>query len=272
MGRPKWFVELLKKSFPGRFTFARLTNLPAIGELVDYGLFRDDDILYLPRDGTIQINQRIERSADMVLPSQVVEHFIENANYHWLMDFCICRESNGCRDFPAGLGCLFLGVAVLKINPQFGRLVTKEEALEHVRHCRQAGLVHMIGRNKLDSVWLGANPGEKLLTICNCCPCCCLWKILPEVNPLISAKVQRMPGVRVAVDTMLCAGCGTCTQGVCFVEAIQLVEGSAYINGDCRGCGRCVEICPNEAITLTVEGDTFVDESIRRLALLVDVT
>ena len=82
------------------------------------------------------------------------------------------------------------------------------------RRCR-AGLVHLIGRNKLDSVWLGAGPSHKLMTICNCCPCCCLWRMIPQLDPAIGAKVTRMPGVSVTV-TDRCAGCGTCAAGICF--------------------------------------------------------
>ena len=218
MPRPVWFVELLKKAYPTRYIAALLTNLPVIENIANFGFFMGDDIVYLPKDNTIQINEAIAEPEDIVLPSQVVEHFIEKANYHWIMDFCLCREGAHCRDYPRDFGCIFLGEAVLGINPQLGRLVSKEEALDHARLCREAGLVHMIGRNKLDTMWLGVKPGGKLMTICNCCPCCCLWGTLPYFSPKISRKIQKLPGVTVTV-TDLCSGCGTCTEGVCFVDA-----------------------------------------------------
>jgi ferredoxin len=278
MARPVWFVELIKKSFPSRFLAARVTRAPVIGKLIDRMLFWGDDLVYLPKDRTIQIHAAIERPADMVLPSQVVEHFIEQASYHWIMNFCLCRDSNHCQDYPVAYGCLFLGEAVLGINPALGRRVTKAEALEHARRCREAGLVHLVGRNKLDTVWLGVSPGEKLLTICNCCPCCCLWKILPVVSQSIAAKVTKMPGVKVAVGD-LCQGCGTCTQQVCFVGAIRLVDGPADLQPDsraeigdeCRGCGRCVEVCPNGAIQITINGGVYIQETIERIAPLVEL-
>jgi MinD superfamily P-loop ATPase len=86
----------------------------------------------------------------------------------------------------------------------------------------------------------------------------------------ISNKVMRMPGVQVRV-TDLCAGCGTCTEGVCFVEAIHLVDGRASIAETCRGCGRCVEVCPNQAIELTINEDGAVWKTVERLSELVDV-
>jgi hypothetical protein len=169
-----WFVNLLKRTFPQRYRIARWTNLPMVGELVDWGFFVGDDLLYLPSDKAIAVNESIPQPGDVVLPSMVVDHFIENASHHWVMDFCLCRESNHCEDYSCQLGCLFLGEAVEQINPRLGRLVSKQEAHGHVQRCREAGLVHLVGRNKLDAFWLGAGPGEKLLTICNCCPCCCL--------------------------------------------------------------------------------------------------
>jgi len=275
MGRPLWFVNLLKRVFPGASFAAGLTRFPPLGRLVEWGLFRGDDIIYLPRDSAvrqvIQVGQTVETPTDLVMPSQVVEHFIEQAQYHWLMDFCICRASNHCEDYPIELGCLFLGKAVLGINPRLGRRVSREEALAHVRRCREAGLVHMIGRNRLDSVWLGATPGHRLLTICNCCPCCCLWRLLPRFGPAIGDKVARMPGVTLRV-THRCVGCGACTQGVCFVNAIHLQEGRAVIDDSCRGCGRCVEVCPQKAIELDIDDASSVEMAIARLSTLIDVT
>jgi len=269
-------VNLIKRTFPGRFRLARLTRTPVIGRAIDRMLFDGDDIIYLPKDNVIPVNRQLTGPESIVLPSQVVEHFIARASHHWIMNACICRDASACHDYPIDLGCLFLGEAVLQINPALGRLVPQEEALAHVRRCREAGLVHLIGRNKLDTVWLGAGPGDRLMTICNCCPCCCLWRMLPRLDPAISAKVTRMPGVNVTV-TDRCAGCGTCTAGICFVDAIRLVDGCATIDAACRGCGRCVEVCPNEAIELTIDERTFgaggpISHTIARLSSLVDVS
>jgi NAD-dependent dihydropyrimidine dehydrogenase PreA subunit len=267
---PNLLVGAVKKPFPYRFALAELTKLPILGSFVDYSLFHDDDILYLPHDRIIEIHEAVDPSQDMLLPSQVVEHFVEEANYHWIMDSCLCREADRCEHYPVDLGCLFLGQATLGINPKLGRHVTKGEALEHLRRCREAGLVHMVGRNKLDTLWLGVGPGNKLLTICNCCPCCCLWRVIPNVAPEISAKVNRMPGVSVTVGDG-CVACGTCTEGVCFVDAIHLSNRHAVITEDCRGCGRCVIVCPEQVIELTIDDEQFVKRSIDRLSARVDV-
>jgi ferredoxin len=245
-----------------------MTRLPLIGGLIDHLVFRGDEMYVLPKDQTIQVNAQLDLPQSTILPSQVVEHFINQASHHWVMDFCICREGDGCQDFPQELGCLFLGEPVLGINSKLGRQVTREEALEYARRCREAGLVHTIGRNRLDSIWLGIGPVDELLTICNCCPCCCLWGLVNDLTPIISSKIHRLPGVEVVVGEE-CTGCRICGEGVCFADAIQLENGKAQINLECRGCGRCVEICPEDAIILTIDGEQNIRKTISRLNSLV---
>ncbi len=272
MSTPVWFVKLLQKLYPARFSLAKATHFHPVGRLIDRLLFYGDDIVYLPKDrAVIAVNSPLEPPESMVLPSQVVDHFIRQARVHWIMNFCICRAAEKCKNYPIEYGCLFLGEAALGINPKLGRRVSQEEALDYVRRCREAGLVHLIGRNKLDTIWLNIGPGSRLLTICNCCPCCCLWRILPHITPDIGSKVTRMPGVQVAVSDR-CVGCGACAQGVCFVDAIRMVDGRAVIGDGCRGCGRCVEMCPAQAIDLTIADPTFVEQTIRRITPLVDLS
>lgn len=274
MSLPLWIVKLIKFGFPYRFSIARLSKLPVLGKMIDYLFFHKDKIIFLPQNKTVKFNQKIDVAEDfenIVLPSQIVAHFIEQANYHFIMNFCICRDSTLCTDYPIHLGCMFLGKGVLDINPKLGRLVSKAEALEHIQRCQNAGLVHLIGRNKLDKMWLGVRHGHQLLTICNCCPCCCLWKMLPYLDRQIGSNVTKMPGVRMEV-TDRCIGCGTCAQGTCFVNAIRLENNVAVISEECRGCGRCVSICPNHAIEIWMDDQIdFVKDSIDRIAPLVDL-
>jgi ferredoxin len=258
------------KAFPGRFFVAKMTRLPILGGIIDGLLFANDDIIYIPQDGSMEVNRSFDEPVGFVLPSQVVEYFISKANYHWIMDKCICRESAKCKHYPRSLGCLFLGEAAMKIDPRLGHPATKEQALNHVRKCREAGLVQIVGRNKLDAVWLDVSPGNKLLTICNCCPCCCLWKMLPDLSGKISSKVTKMPGIEVRV-TQRCVGCGTCTKDICFVKAIKVENSHAVVSEECRGCGRCVVACPNHAIEILISDALYIEKSIKRISNAVDI-
>ena len=272
MSSPFWIRTLINKTFSSRFLLSKLTHFRPIGWIVDQMLFKNDEIIYLPKDQVVKIGEAVEEPESLTAPSQVVEHFIRNAGTHWIMDFCICRDSSQCKDYPIEYGCIFLGDAANDINPKFGRRVSMEEALAHARRCRDAGLVHLIGRNKLDTVWLNVGPSEKLMTICNCCPCCCLWKGLPIITPAISSQVSRMPGVHMEVSDE-CVGCGTCTKDVCFVDAIHLAADHAVIDpAECRACGRCAAVCPKGAITVVIDDKAYIEHAIERISQLVDVT
>lgn len=263
MSRPMWQVNLIKKLFPSRFSQAKVTQLSPIGRVVQKLLFHEDDMVYLP------IEEAISPRENIVLPSTILEHFIKTASYRWIMNECICRASENCRHYPINLGCLFMGDAVLGINPDLGHLASIEEALDHVTKCRQAGLVHLIGRNKLDSVWLNIKPAENLLTVCHCCECCCLWKMLPDLYGPISDSVTKLDSVVVTI-TDNCIGCGTCLN-TCFINAISIENNRAVISEDCRGCGRCVTQCPEGAVSLEITDKDSVNTLLSRISTKVNV-
>ena len=59
---------------------------------------------------------------------------------------------------------------------------------------------------------------------------------------------------------------------MCIADAIHVEGGRAVISEECRGCGHCVEVCPEGAIELTVEDPAFLDSLVPRITSLVDVT
>lgn len=276
------FLKVLRKSFPDRFKIAPFTKIPKLGRLIEYMAFEDDTIYYLIKDEAIEkkgkkksisLNKKVTTTESSVaLPSHVVNHFIEEANYLWVMNFCICRVSSNCHSHQQSLGCLFLGEAAMDIDPELGRIVTKEEAKQHIALCTSDGLVHLAGRNKLDTLWLDVGPGNKLMTICNCCDCCCLWKMIPKLSPAIADKVQAMPGIEVSISPDECLACGKCSDH-CFVEAISYNEKNDHyqISTECRGCGRCITICPNEAINISITNENYINDTIIDLSKLIDV-
>ncbi len=278
MTRPRWFIELLKKSFNSRFLLAKLTHIPGFRYIINKLLFEDDVIFYLPKQEVIEksiknihIGRKIPQQEDFIVPTQIIDKFIDEVEYLWIMNFCLCRESTNCENYSSKLGCLFMGEAVLQIDPTYGKLVSKEEAKAHIKRCQEAGLIQLIGRNKLDKQWLDVKQGHKLLTICNCCECCCLWKMLPDLDVKISRNFTKMPGLNVKISER-CIGCGDCTHGICFVDAISLHEGKAIIDENiCRACGRCLTICKQEAIQMNIIDPEFIKESISRISSAVDV-
>lgn len=274
--RTNLFTRMIKGGFGYRFTLARMTRVPMIGQALEWAFFDQDEMIYLPKDSvssrisTLVVEKEIARE-NMVLPSQIIDHIIRQSRHVFIMNHCMCREANECSHYPHELGCIFLGAGTTRIPSKMGRMATAEEGIEHMRRARDAGLVHLIGRNKIDSVWLNTGPKEDLLSICNCCECCCLWKMIPHLSASISSTVTRMPGVRVDTTTA-CTGCGKCGEGMCFVDAISMVDKRASIDQDrCKGCGRCVDGCPFSAIVLTIEDNDFYQRTIEKVEPLVDL-
>ena len=264
--------EFYKKLFPKKFPRLNPAKLKFVAKMIEKKYLDDDRLYCLPPDRVIQVGQPVDDQQSMVLPSQVLEHFIRKSSHRFIMDTCICRESMPCQNYPHDIGCIFLGQPTRDIHPGLGREATVDETIAHTRRALEAGLVFSVGKSKLDTVWLEIGPGDKLFTICMCCPCCCITRGIVHGHPMLGEKYQRMPGVEVAV-TDDCAGCGTCTEeGVCIFGAISLEDGRAKINDNCRGCSRCVQACPNQAIQVRVQDNLFVDQTIARLSEKIDVT
>ena len=271
---PRTFVRVNRFIFNGRYRLAALTRRSRFfNRVVSKLMFDGDDMVVLPKDHvvrrTIETDIRIEDPGDTtVLPSDVAKAMISRADDIFIMNFCICRKSNKCDDFPIDHGCVFMGKGVHKIPPEFGHLATREEAKAYIDECSDLGFVHIIGRNKLDTIWLSTGDKKDLMTICNCCPCCCLWNMTRNISDEIGSVFRRMEGVTVTLDPAGCIGCGSC-RDICFCKAIEVKDGVFCIDqGLCRGCGRCVEECPTDSISISYD-EKAVDSVIDRVGSLV---
>jgi ferredoxin len=262
----KRLVRLLEYIFPYRFKIAKLSKIPIFRWIYSKMIFERNNLTYLTKDKVVEItlNKKIQPPDSIVVPSAVVEHFIEESCFRVIMNFCICREAMQCKNYPIEMGCLFMGEAAKKIPIALGRPASKKQALEYVEKCRKIGLVHLIGRDRLDETWLGVGSKIPLVTVCNCCNCCCLWRMLPYLDDRLSSTVKRMPGVKIKINEN-CNGCGVCGKGVCFIDAIKIIDGVAVISEKCLACGRCAEACPNNAIELIIEDKDFIKKTIERV-------
>ena len=106
-------------------------------------------------------------------------------------------------------------------------------------------------------VQFGENVRNHVNFICNCCGCCCEALIaqrrFAQLHPVHTTNF--IP----EVETTDCNGCGRCVN-ICPVEAMTLVSANdpnypkrkvAKLDEDiCLGCGLCVKACPHDQISL----------------------
>jgi Fe-S-cluster-containing hydrogenase component 2 len=259
MGNNRKFLDRLLKFWPYRFTFAKLSKLPLIGApLARAGIAEGDQITLIP------VNIQLDPSINVPLPYEIVDDFIRKSSMRVILHKCPCREGEGCKDYPVDIGCLMIGEGAREIDPSLGRQVSVAEALVHEKKARDAGLLNLFGRAKFDALWLGVKEHEKLMTICHCCPCCCVVSVLPHMREGFDDMVVRLEGLELKVEDK-CTGCMVCLDS-CIFSAMEKHDGKVRINDKCKGCGRCREDCPEDAISIHLNNPKFIEACEKRIS------
>lgn len=263
-------IFVLKYIFNWRFWIAGITKKSKVyKKFIDNFLFKDDEIVVIPN--TISINKKIESEGSEFLPTDVIKEVVKHCDDIVIMNTCLCRSSNNCQDYPQDIGCIFLGPTSRKIPKNIGKKATVEEALAQIDKADAAGLTHIIGRNKIDTVWMNIRPRKGLLTICHCCPCCCLWKVYPNLHEDISGKLEKLEGVEVKLHEDKCRLCKKCLDEVCMYKAISLKDNRITIDyNTCKGCGLCINTCKFDAITIDYSYKT-IDNVVNRMNDLIEI-
>lgn len=202
-----------------------------------------------PITRVVPVDQEVEQKHDDVLPYEDVKMIINKFD-KIAVSTCYCRHEKDLLGKPCPVtkereNCFFFGqTAEFVVKYQFGKQVSKKEALKIMEKAREDGLVHKAFHIKQDLA-------NDEFAICNCCKCCCETFQLYYIG---GAPMQSYTSYMAKVETVDCTGCEVCVE-MCPMEAISLADDSASINEKkCIGCGVCAAHCSASAIKLERTG------------------
>ena len=184
-----------------------------------------------------------------VLDFERASEVIQTAKYMGV-GTCYCRH----KKFHIGEAC----DAPMDICMTFGgtaESLTKHGYARAIDKVEGMELLHQAHEHNL--VQFGENVQKNVNFICNCCGCCCealtAARKFAFLNPVHTTNF--LPHITVSS----CTGCGKCVE-VCGVEAMTLISANdphkpkrkiAAIDEErCLGCAVCVNVCKQKAISL----------------------
>ena len=194
-----------------------------------------------------------EENALHVLEFERASEVIRTAS-HRGVSLCYCRHKMA----HVGRAC----DAPQDICMTFG---TTADALVRHGHARAVdaveGLELLHQAQERGLVQFGENVREGVAFICNCCGCCC--EAMIAARRFAAAHPVHTTHFLPVVDAGACNGCGRCVR-VCPVEAMVAVSANdprrprrtvARVDEErCLGCGVCVRTCREEALSLRERG------------------
>lgn len=256
----KYYV--LPPPMAGFFEFSMMRTRGDIDQKVLSELFyqyitvEDDFIKALFVNGETQLGRTFvneqtipENDALFVYDFERASKVIESAE-HMGVSMCYCRHKMQ----HLGKNC----DAPMDICMTFGTVA--DSLIRHSfarRVDEKEGLDLLAEAYENNLVQFGENVQQEVSFICNCCGCCCEAMVAARkfglMNPVHTSNF--MP----AINDDNCTGCGKCVE-VCPVEAMTLVSANdpekprhkkADIDGEkCLGCGVCVRVCPFDCIAM----------------------
>ncbi|MGL5314996.1 MAG: 4Fe-4S dicluster domain-containing protein [Peptostreptococcaceae bacterium] len=199
-----------------------------------------------------------------ILDYERATHIIEEAS-HIGISMCYCRH----RMEHVGKACDAPMDICMTFNGTANSLINNNFARKvDVSECKE--LLHQAYEHNL--VQCGENVRKGVNFICNCCGCCC--------EAMVAAKkfgnlhpVQTTSFIP-TINEETCVNCGKCVK-VCPIDAIsQTIENDKKITkidtDRCLGCGVCVRNCNKKSITLLKRKEKIItpSSSVHRAVLM----
>ena len=185
-----------------------------------------------------------------ILDYEKASHIIETASSIGI-SMCYCRHKRE----HLGIAC----DAPMDICMTFDHVAKSLIRHNYARRVETSECMELLHKAyEYNLVQCGENVKNKVSFICNCCGCCCEFLVTAKKFGILH-PVQTTSYIP-KVDENNCTGCGKCVK-VCPIEAIEWVSNAKETNGKsgkkvkinkeiCLGCGVCVRTCPTNSIVL----------------------
>ena len=225
-------------------------RVPILGKMLKMSTLMDRPKKNHSQAYVLNLNEDLtDQAENVILPIEIMRKAVKESSYRAIMHKCICRDGRGCQDYPADLGCIFIGEGS-RVTEERGiaREATVEEALAHIDKGAELGLVGQCLWLEVEQyIWGVRNENmHQFLEICFCCPCCCsALKFYPHTSRDVQDRFRHIGWISRINDK--CNQCGTC-EDICPAKAISFI-GEYTIDSDiCLGCGLCGRNCDLDAV------------------------
>ena len=237
----------------------------ALSELFyQYLNVEEDFIRALFFDGETQLGRTFvhepvltNENALHVLDYERASEVIETAS-HRAVGICYCRHKME----HLGKACNAPMEICMTFNSAAASLIKHGHARQ-VDKAEGLNLLQLAYENNL--VQFGENVQQRVNFICNCCGCCCEAMIAARRFALMNSihTTNFMP----VINNENCNGCGKCVN-VCPVEAMSLISANdphkpniklAKLDEErCLGCGLCIRVCTKDSIHLESRSERVI--------------
>jgi ferredoxin len=192
-----------------------------------------------------------------VLDYERASHVVRSAS-HRAVSLCYCRHKMQHMDRACE--------APLDICMTFNTVADSLARHGHARAVEVSECLDLLQQaHDLGLVQFGDNVRQRMSFICNCCGCCCEAMIaarrFAHLHPVHTTNYLPR------VQSEECTGCGKCVNA-CPVEAMSLVSANdparpkrkqARLDPEtCLGCGVCVRACPEDNLELVARGNRVI--------------
>ncbi len=196
----------------------------------------------------IPINESLD-SVKWVIPTEQVLDILRNARSFALAE-CECRKHYQRCNGPLEVCFIFNEIGEGMVERGQARQVDFAEAENILRKANDNGLIHL-------SLY---RPDHEVYALCSCCPCCChdlqIIKNYSRYDLMVQSEYLSQN------DHDKCSNCGQCVDR-CYFDARVSIDGQMqYKLMKCYGCGLCVTVCPDLAISMKPADDLIAPHAL----------